>query len=106
MNVFGFNGIVAMSTKNPQTDEVSEVNLTLGADVQDSVNFTHDARRSLGMPSGYEFAARIHELTDFMDKVKDDWAQEARLRLSNPAVAEAYSHYKTMVALAKEHHNE
>ncbi len=101
----GLSGIQLNTTCDPDTNVRHIVSVGLDTETRNAVEFVKDFQRMAGIWQGYDFSTRFRELTDFMDKYHQDQRLDAELRLTNPAVAEAYEHYRTMLALAKEHPN-
>lgn len=105
MKTFHGIGGVQVSVVLNSDMEIEHASVNLDAETKNAVEFVKDFQRMAGIWQGYDFSTRFRELTDFMDKYYHDQRLDAELRLTNPAVAQAYEHYQTMLALAKEHPN-
>jgi hypothetical protein len=100
----GYNGINVVKVFDDD-ENIHHVTISLDSELRTAIEFVNDFKRMSGVWQGFDLAKRIHEFEDFMVKQKEDQWYEAQLRLTNPAVAESYKHYQTMLALAKEHPN-
>lgn len=103
--IVGINGIIANATRASDDSDIEHVIVELDKDSRAVIDFIQDFQRISGFWYGSELARCLTDLQDFMEKYQDDQQYEAQLRLNNPAVAESYQHYKTMLALAKEESN-
>lgn len=101
----GLSGIQVNTICDPDTNQIDIVSVGFDTETRNAIEFVKDFQRMAGIWQGYDFSTRFRELTDFMDKYHQDQRLDAELRLTNPAVAQAYEHYRTMLALAKEHPN-
>ena len=101
----GLSGIQLNTTRDPGTNQIDILSVGFDTETRNAIEFVKDFQRMAGIWQGYDFSTRFRELTDFMDKYHQDQRLDAELRLTNPAVVQAYEHYRTMLALAKEHPN-
>lgn len=96
-------GIQADKLTNPDTGEVDQLHIYLNNETKKTIEFVQDFQRIYGVWSGFDLAKRLEDLEGAVSKMREDQQYENLARIHNPAVAEAYEHYKTMLALAKEH---
>lgn len=80
--------------------------ITTDKDIQETVKFIKELKLTLGVWDGNQLGQDISSLIDAVHILKDEYDREQGYRLNNPAVGEAYQHYQTMLALAKEDNNE
>ena len=103
--VLGFYGVQVDKILDTETGEISNLHIYLDHDTRAVIDYIKDFQRMYGAWQGYDLGNRLRQFEEFMHKQKENQEFETMARLHNPAVAEAYEHYRTMLALAKEYPN-